>query len=103
MRWLCIYCNEVFEVCHVPADWKDEAEKKRTTQDDVERGFHLIVRPWNEAIRPTENNDRRSALGASMITLRRSFALIKRKLKLLQISMSDFVLFMIIISGLSLS
>ena len=57
MRWLCIYCNEVFEVCHVPAG--------RTTQDDVERGFHLIVRPWNEAIRPTENNDRRSALGAS--------------------------------------
>lgn len=44
---------------------KDQAEKKRTTQDDVERGFHLIVRPWNEAIRPTENNDRRSALGAS--------------------------------------
>ena len=33
MRWLCIYCNEVFEVCHVPADLKDEAEKKRTTQD----------------------------------------------------------------------
>lgn len=65
MRWLCIYCNEVFEVCHVPANWKDEAEKKRTTQDDVERGFHLIVRPWDEAIRPTENNDRRSALGAS--------------------------------------
>ena len=51
----------------MPADWKDGAEEKRTTQDDVERGFHLIVRPWNEAIRPTEDNDRRSALGASSI------------------------------------
>ena len=61
MRWLCIYCNEFLKSFYVPADWKDGVEEKRTMQDDVERGFHLIARPWNEVIRPTENNDRRSA------------------------------------------
>lgn len=52
LRWLCIYCNQFLKSVYVPADWKDGAEEKRTTQDDVERGFHLIVRPWNEAIGP---------------------------------------------------
>ena len=67
MRCLCIYCNEFLKSVFVPADRKDGVEETKTTQDDVERGFHLIARPWNEAIRPTENNDRRSALGASPI------------------------------------